>query len=1009
MPAHIKEERFEGDVVDALLTAGGYLKGDSKNLDLNVGIDKSEVMAFVADTQPEAWEKLVKRVGQEAKAREILLGRLLQALSDRGTLAVLRGDFEASGVRFRAAFLPPASGRNETLALLARRNRLGVYWQARFETGSNETLDLLLSVNGIPVATAELKSPLNGQTVTNAIAQYQEDRDYPRNVILQERCLVHFAVDPNLVFMTTRLAGAETTFLPFNRGSGPGEMSSGKGNPPARDSYATEYLWTEVWSYKAWLDILQNFFVLTTEMDPVSGEKRSKTLFPRFQQWDAVSKAIAAVREDGPGNSYLFQHSAGSGKSNTISWLGDRLSRLHDADDERIFDKVIVITDRRVLDEQLRKNVEQFSKTAGTVQTVVEGKGSKSSQLLAALRSNAKIITVTLESFPYVVSKLADSDDFKDRNFAILADEAHSSQTGEANRALKEILGEGVDVEADADDFDPASPVASVLASRGRQPNLSFFAFTATPKPRTVQMFGTPGADDVRRPFHLYTMRQAIEEGFILDVLTNYTTYGVYWQIASVDPSFEAEELPEAKVNSAIKRVVSKNPAMIAEKASIVVEHVRTRTLKELGGLAQAMVVTESRAAAVRYKQAIDAHIERNRYGNIRSLVGFSGGLVDDDGEEQTESRMNRFPEAQTAARFVGVHPHKPGEYQILVVAEKFQTGFDDPLLTTMFVDKKLSGLNAVQTLSRLNRSYQDGKVRKDNVYVIDFRNESDDIILAFQPYFEGTTANETSIDKLYDLRRQLDDTGLLDATEVRKASDVWFGATPADRQLKAIQSILDRFVIRYLEVDEEVQILFVDTADSFVRAYSFLSHVMSFTDEALERLYVFTKAALKVVPREVTGGIEIGDKIALTHLRLTNLGEDRLELEGGEQPPADSFKPGVPRGPGDEPPTELFAQIIAEVNERFGADLDERDRLEAEKLDLGVRQDPDIAKFAKANSFDDFLLEYERVFKGVMFDTEERNGRLYELLFTHPEMLKVWQARLARGLWEEANVDGSQ
>jgi len=1005
VPDHIKEAAFETDIEEWLLSDGGYVSGKPANLDLQLGMDPIELLAFIHDTQPTNWAKLVQRSSSEAKAAEALLKRLASALNERGAIAVLRGDFDVTGVRFRLAYLPPSHGRNATLTDLARRNRLVVYRQARFEPGSNATLDLLLGINGVPVATAELKNPLNGQTMADAIEQYRSNRDVPRNVILNRRCLVHFAADTNLVAMTTQLAGADTRFLPFNRGSNPGELSCGSGNPPVPGGYATSYLWEQVWSYDAWLDILQNFFVVTAETDPETGATTSATLFPRFQQWDAVRAAIAAVSADGPGSSYLFQHSAGSGKSNTIAWTGDRLSRLDGPDDKRLFDKVIVITDRRVLDEQLRRNVEQFERTAGAVQTVIEGRGSKSTQLLEALRSNAKIITVTLESFPYVIGKLVGDEEFKARNYAVIADEAHSSQTGEANRALKEILGAGVDVDSSDPDFDSSSAIAAVLASRGRQPNISFFAFTATPKDRTVEMFGTEQADgSPKRPFHLYTMRQAIEEGFILDVLENYATYETYWRIASADPEFDSNEVPVSRVNSAIRRVVHQNPSMISEKAAIVVEHVRSETMKHLGGRAQAMVVTESRAAAVRYKQAIDFHIGANGYSHIKSLVAFSGSIPDDKGVEQTEAGMNGFSDKQTADRFLGKYPHSQGEYQILIVAEKYQTGFDDPLLDTMFVDKTLSGLNAVQTLSRLNRSYSAAGVKKEHVYVVDFRNTADQIQEAFQPYYEGKITNVTSFDKLWDLRRQLEDTGLLDPDEVRKASDVWFGASPEDRQLKKIQTLLDEFVVRFSDAPEEVQIAFVDTGDAFVRAYSFLSHIMSFTDEELERLYVFVKAALKVIPREATGAIDVSDKVTLTHLRLTPLDETDIELEAGKIDAGDAYKDGTPRGPGEEPPMDVFAQVIQAMNDQYGADLDERDKLEAEKLDLGVRADPTVVEFAKANNFDDFLLEYERVFKGVMLDQEERNGRLYQLLFTNTDMLKVWQSMLARELWNEAN-----
>ena len=597
------------------------------------------------------------------------------------------------------AFSKPASGLNETILKLYGQNRLTVTRQLRYSGAHTGELDLGLFVNGIPVATVELKSPVNGQDVSHAITQYQKDRDEPANAMLNRRAVVHFAVDPSLVYMTTRLAGESTEFMPFNRGSNPGELSCGKGNPPTPDDYATSYLWETVWQYDNWLDILLRF---AEEFHEGTGKaKKRRIIFPRFHQWDAVKRAEADALANGPGQSYLLQHSTGSGKSNSIAWLAHRLSVLHDAADKKIFDKVVVVTDRRVLDEQLSTTVSQFESVSGTMVMVQGKKGSKSKELADALKGQAKIITVTLETFPFVIELIADAD-LATKSYAVIVDEAHSSQTGEAAAALKQALGAGSGGEAKTGpgsgdeqegdegdgDFSGEDMLASIVAHRGMQKNLSFFAFTATPKDRTVEIFGTADASGVKRPFHLYTMRQAIEEGFILDVLQNYTTYKVYFKIAAGSEEVAAEEVEAHKGAAALKKFVKLHPTMIQEKAAIIVEHFREHTAKELGGRAKAMVVTDSRAAAVRYKRAVDHHIKEHKYHDIHALVAFSGEI---DGE--TETSLNGFPESQTAKRFKGEEPYKPGDFQVLIVAEKFQTGFDEPYLHTMFVDKKLKGL----------------------------------------------------------------------------------------------------------------------------------------------------------------------------------------------------------------------------------------------------------------------------------------------------------------------------
>ncbi len=769
MPSHVKESQLEKDVVQSLVTSGGYSEGNPRHFDMQAGLDTSELFAFITETQAADWRRLLSRYsGNESLARTKLVARIITLLDKRGTIHLLRNGIDDQGVKFRLAHFKPASGLNPTLIGLYGKNRLTVTRQLRYSAAHGNSVDLALFVNGLPVATVELKSPLNGQTVDDAVKQYMVDRD-PRDLLFGRRAIVHFAVDPSLVYMTTRLAGMKTEFLPFNRGNAPGQLSCGKGNPPNPNGYATAFLWEQIWSYDAWLDILGRFVEDLQESPSKSQAATRRIIFPRYHQWDAVTRLSREAVITGPGETYLIQHSAGSGKSNSIGWLAHRLSLLHDADDKKVFGKVIVVTDRRVLDEQLRATVQQFENVLGTIVTIEGKSGSKSAELAEALVGKAQIVTVTLETFPFVIEKIANGT-LAAKTYAVIVDEAHSSQTGDASTALKQVLGsKALEAVADRDEeMDAETALAAIVAARGRQPNLSFFAFTATPKDRTVELFGTRDkVSGTKRPFHLYTMRQAIEEGFILDVLRNYVTYETYYRLAT-SPEAGNEEVDVRRAATAIRQFVSRSPAMISQKAAIIVEHYRAHTSTALGGLAKAMVVTDSRAAAVRYKRAIDRHIAEHHYHDIKAVVAFSGSLVDDLGEDVTESSLNGFPESQTAKRFKGGDPFKPGDYQVLIVAEKFQTGFDEPYLHTMFVDKPLMGVNAVQTLSRLNRKAPG----KDQTFVLDFRNDAEDVSQAFQRYYEAVLIEPTDPNVLYDLRARIMAVGILDPAEIRTASD---------------------------------------------------------------------------------------------------------------------------------------------------------------------------------------------------------------------------------------------
>ncbi|MEO7987523.1 MAG: type I restriction endonuclease, partial [Gemmatimonadales bacterium] len=740
-----RERAFEAAVEHSLLTHGGYSKADPAGFDRTRALDPATMLGFVQATQPKEWAAL--DAIHKADTGKVLLDDLCRALDDpnRGMLDVLRYGFKCFGKTFRAAYFRPASGLNPDTAALYAANRLTVTRQLRYSPAHENSIDLVLSVNGLPVVTAELKNPMTGQTIEHAKYQYRQDRD-PRDRIFafKQRALVHFAVDPDLAAMTTKLAGKSTHFLPFNRG-----RDNGAGNPDNPGGYRTAYLWEEIWPRDSLLDLLQRFLHLEVDEKTLGGRKvrRETMIFPRYHQLESVRRLEAAARTEGPGHNYLIQHSAGSGKSNSIAWLGHRLASLHDADDRKVFDSVVVVTDRRVLDQQLQNTIYQFEHRAGVVVKIDED----SAQLAEALKAGVPIIVTTLQKFPFVTDKVGE---LPDRRYAVIIDEAHSSQSGEAAAELRGVLAAGQiqeqakkeAQEGELPDFE--EEILRAVKRRGQQPNLSFFAFTATPKYRTLEVFGRKGQDGKPEPFHLYSMRQAIEENFILDVLQNYATYKTYYRL--VKAAADDPEVDKRKAARALARFMSLHPHNIAQKTEVMIEHFRQVTRHKIGGLAKAMVVTGSRLHAVRYKQAFDTYIAEKSYTGIRTLVAFSGTVEDPDvpGVSYTEPGMNQgIGIRELPERFAGE------EYQVLIVAEKYQTGFDQPLLHTMYVDKRLDGVQAVQTLSRLNRT----AAGKEDTFVLDFVNEAEQIREAFQPYYERTLVGEqATVPQLYELQAKL-------------------------------------------------------------------------------------------------------------------------------------------------------------------------------------------------------------------------------------------------------------
>ena len=980
----IREKLLEDEISGHLLAEGGYLvckvgtHEHREDFDPKLGLDTAELLAFVDGTQTEAWGKVVKaHGGDQALARQRFVQRLAQQLDERGTVDVLRHGVRDQNVEIRLSYRRPAFGVAPELVAHYDANRLTVTRQLPFDPGSTKTVDLCLFVNGIPVATAELKNHLTGQNIEHAIEQYRVDRD-PKNIALGQRALVHFAVDPDAVAMTTKLEGKSTRFLPFNLGH-----NLGRGNPPNPNGHKTAYLWERVWRKDPWLDILHRFIhVERPEKGSIAVRRAAeRVIFPRYHQWDAVIKLEADARVHGAGRSYLIQHSAGSGKSNTIAWAAHRLSTLHDDRDRKVFDKVVVITDRVILDRQLQDTIYQFEHARGVVVKIDQD----SAQLAQALAGEqARIIITTLQKFPFVIDKVGE---LPERNYAVVIDEAHSSQGGEAAKDLRLALGAGEEQEltvGEAEDaglmaaaIDPVeeSLARSVGARSGRQSNLSYFAFTATPKGRTLETFGRLNpATQKHEPFHLYSMRQAIEEGFIMDVLANYTTYQTFWKIEKAteeDPEYDAK-----KARRAIARFVSLHPHHLAQKAEIIVEHFRAHTGKEMGGLAKAMVVTSSRLHALRYKQSIDKYIDTKGYSEIRTLVAFSGKIDDGTGVPLSEAAMNGFPESRTAQEFAGP------DYGVLIVAEKFQTGFDQPLLHTMYVDKTLVGLAAVQTLSRLNRIHP----LKESTFVLDFRNQTEDIVEAFEQFHGCTVAPPTDANILWDTRRRLDDFDVLREEEIEAAMPALLGAGATDAQRSAATyAALGPGKARFEALDDEHRLEFRDALTRFVRTYSFVSQIAAFTDPKLERDYVFCRAlSLYLRDSATVERLDLGTEVELTHLRhqITFSGTLALTSEVGE---VRSFF-GEGAGSQQQLDLEHLSSIVEVLNERFGTDLTDVDKLLFDQFEETWVADEELSDQAQNNSIENFRLVFDRKFLQTIVTRMDANSDIFKRILDDDE-----------------------
>lgn len=976
----VSEKRFESEIEYALLQ-NGYTKGDPKNYNKELAMVTGEVLEFIKSTQAHEWDLLSKRHGPLYEQN--FLRRLDNELKRRGMLDVLRHGIDDTGVSFKLSYFKPGSNMNKTAMDLYDKNRLMITRQVHYSLDNNNSIDTVIFLNGLPIATIELKNPLTGQTYENAISQYKNDRN-PREKIFafKQRALVHFAVDTDEIYMTTELKKQETYFLPFNRG-----YKNGAGNPNIEGDYKTSYLWKDILQKDSIIDIIQRFIQVKKD------ERTSKEvlIFPRFHQLNVVRRLIEDVYENGSGKNYLIQHSAGSGKSNSIAWLAHHLSNLHDKDNKPIFNSVIVITDRRVLDKQLQRDIYNMEHKQGVVTKV----DKNARQLTKALKDGDKIIICTLQKFPFVdVSNIST----KNKKFAIIVDEAHSSQTGKSSEKLRttlaDIYNKGQDCvseqlqmvaeeeakyEVESEDEEINEAIAREMKTHGIQANISFFAFTATPKQKTLEIFGTKDENGKPEPFDVYSMKQAIEEGFIFDVLQNYTTYKTYFQLGKTaidDPEYE-----KSKANKALGRYMSLHPHNLRQKTEIIVEHFRNNVKHLIGGKAKAMLVTGSRLHAVRYYFEFQKYISEKHYDDLGVLVAFSGTVNDSaTGElrEYTEESINKFAENELPDKF------DTDDYQILLVAEKYQTGFDQPFLHTMYVDKKLSGVKAVQTLSRINRMCKG----KTDTFVLDFVNEKEDIQKAFQDYYVSTSVSETTDPNvIYDIKHTLDDYMVYDEKQINDLCKIFFKLKKSDKQidLGALNSFIDPSVEKYKNLKKEDRLDFKNALNKYIRLYAFLTHIIMLEDSKLHKFYAFAKCLSRKLPKEHGEKFpNINNDVELQYYRIQKQYEGRISLIDEDGVLENNTKAA---GSSSEDDKENLSKIIRDLNERLGTDFTEIDKV-LEQIVEDMSKDEELVIRAK-NPLDLFKIVYDDRIMGIVLSRMSKNQEFCEKYLEDDEFRK--------------------
>ena len=998
------EKRFEADIETFLVSAkGGYTK-TTDTYDPAAGLYVGTFMNFIQRTQPREWARFENSCGSDPVKKFILAFNY--AVDSDGLIAVIRHGFKHRGIKFHVCYFKPESHLNNTANALYEENICNVVRQWYYSASNNNSVDMVLVLNGIPVIALELKNQYTGQNVDNARRQWMYDRD-PRELCFQfnKRILAYYCVDHTDVYMTTKLAKGDTAFLPFNQGSNGAGRDGGKGNPANPNGYPTAYLWEQVLQKDSMLDILQKFIhlqVKTEKKKQPDGSERSITnktiIFPRYHQLDVVRKMIADVRENGPGKNYLIQHSAGSGKSNSIAWTAYRLASLHDERNKPVFTSVIIVTDRTVLDAQLQETVSSFDHTLGSVVTIGDGKTSK--DLRDAINDGARIIVTTLQKFPVIYDEVNDT---KGKTFAVIVDEAHSSQTGSSAIKMKtaladteQALREYAEIEGKAEDeIDKTDRLVQEMIVHGKHKNLSFFAFTATPKGQTLEMFGTEYEDGSFHPFHVYSMRQAIEEGFIMDVLQNYMTYNTCFKIAKTIP--DNPDVPASRAAKVIRKFEELHPYNISQKAQIIVETFLSTTAHAIGGKGKMMVVTSSRLAAVRYFHEVKRYIQEKGYDNVEVLAAFSGA-VKDGGSEYTESKLNvrrdgsHISEDQTKAEF---HDN----FNVLIVAEKYQTGFDEPLLHTMIVDKKLRGVKCVQTLSRLNRICEG----KNDTFILDFINTAEEIRDAFQPFYQETSlTQEVNVDLIYQTQKQLRDMRIYSDNDIEAFAAVYFSNRKQDeRTMGRMTSALMPVADRYNDMAADQRYNFRRLVRSFIKWYGYISQVCRMFDADMQKEYVFCSYLLRLLPAVTTEMIDLEGALKLEFYKLeeTYKGEIRLANIGGEYEPASGKGTAAPEQ------KEPLEEVIERINELFGSDFAEANRVLMYSLHDRLKDDEKLRKMARTSDPRVFTESiFPRIFGEVAQNSYVEQTEAFTTMFQNKSIYNAIMSALADILYKEFN-----
>lgn len=1028
MPAQTKEKNLEEDIESFLCSPeGGFFKCDDRHSLLYVedgtyqmvgggymehrdrALDAATLVNFIQTTQPKAWDRFERMCNSDSTAK---FAKVFNDAVDRlGMVAVLKHGFKHRGIPFKVVFFKPESGLNESAADRYAKNVCRCIRQFHFAETGNQTIDMVLDVNGIPLVSIELKDQFTGQDVENAMRQWREDRD-PRCRCLKfnTRMVAFFAVDLENVYMTTKLEGAKTFFLPFNQGSAGAGNDGGAGNPANPDGYATSHLWEVALQKDSLLDIVNKFLHLEvkeeTELDARGNEvkrKKERIIFPRYHQLDSVRKVIADVRANGTGKNYLVQHSAGSGKSNSIAWTAYRLASLF-VDDTPLFDSVVVVTDRRVLDSQLQETISGFDHAIGSVVTI--GKDKTSADLRDAINGGARLIVSTLQKFPVIYEQV----ESKGKRFAIIVDEAHSSQTGTSALKLKSALAdkrdaleEYAEIEAEAEDAaaDWEDQLADELASHGRHKNLTFVAFTATPKEQTLEIFGDEWPDGSFHPFHVYSMRQAIEEGFIMDPLANYVSYSEAVELARTVP--DNPDVPSSPTLKLLRKYKELHPYALGQKAEIIVETFRNVTRTKIRGKGKMMVVTASRPATVRYYHEIKRYMQKKGYDDIEVLVAFSGAISDPadgpDGPEYTEPVINvghdgqRVAESQTKAEF-----HNYGD--VLVVAEKYQTGFDEPLLHTLVVDKKLKDVKAVQTLCRVNRIHPD----KEDTYILDFVNKPEDIQKAFERFYTETSLSEQiNTDLLYQVQTDIRGYGLYDESDIEAAAEIVFtdgkGKSQSNVQGK-LAAVLKPAVARYNELNDDERYQVRRKVRSFCKWYTYITQIVRMFDRDLHKEYVYLSYLRHLLKVEKIPVEAVDDKVEMRFYKLKQEFEGSISLEpgGGVLDPGGAAKTVTPDKKRD--PLQV---LVDKFNEQWAGNFTEGDRVVIDTLWKRIAENPQVADTIRR----DGRQVFESSLLPKVFDEEARrayveNTDSFTSLFEDSEKYRAMMSAIGQLLVEK-------